>query len=326
MQLPQAYLAGATLRPRGTHRGGFVTSARWPLLPSTPMETMKAARIVRDVVVARGPDAREYLQTQLTQDVVSLGVGESVWSFLLQPKSEIVALLRVTRLGEDELALDTDRGWGDAVRQRIDGLLFRTKVSFESSTWNGYAVRGPGAAGLTAHSPIEARVRWGTIDGVDLVGPDVDMPDGAEPMDAEMYDSLRIWAGWPAMGGDIDEKATPAMTGLVDRTVSFTKGCYTGQEFVARVHYREAEPPRRLVQLGFHPSAAVAPGDEVSIDDEPVGWVTSVARCQPLGLGYVKRGVDIPGEARCGSRPVCFGVLPVSLGVDVAPTVTPHFT
>jgi folate-binding protein YgfZ len=290
------------------------------------MDTMKAARIARDVVVARGADAREYLQTQLTQDVVSLEVGQSAWSFLLEPKSEIVALLRVTRIEDDALVLDTDRGWGEAVRQRVDGFLFRTKVTFEASTWGGYAVRGPGALALTAHAPIEASVRWGPIDGVDLIGPDVEIPDGIEVVDEASYDSLRIWAGWPAMGSDIDAKATPAMTGLVERTVSFTKGCYTGQEFVARVHYREAAPPRRLVQLGFHPSAMVAAGDEIVLGGEPVGWVTSVAPCQPLGLGYVKRGVDIPGEATCSGRPLCFGESPASMNVDLARVRTPHFT
>ena len=287
---------------------------------------MKAARIDRDVVVARGADAREYLQTQLTQDVVSLDVGQSTWSFLLEPKSEIVALLRVTRIDDDALALDTDPGWGDAVQERIDGFLFRTQVTFDAATWGGFAVRGPGARNVTAHAPIEAPVRWGTIEGVDLIGPDVVLPDGIDIVDAASYDSLRIWAGWPVMGADIDAKATPAMTGLVERTVSFTKGCYTGQEFVARVHYREAAPSRRLVQLGFHPSAEVAPGDEILLGGESVGWVTSVAPCQPLGLGYVKRGVDVPGEAMCGSRPVCFGEPPASKDPDGAGVRTPHFT
>lgn len=290
------------------------------------METMKAAHIARDVVVARGADARAYLQTQLTQDVMALDVGESTWSFLLEPKSEIVALLRVTRLGDDALALDTDPGWGDAIRQRIDGFLFRTEVAFESSTWDGFAVRGPGAGDVTAQAPIEARVQWGTIGGVDIVGPHVEIPDGIEIMDAASYDSLRVWAGWPVMGTDIDAKATPAMTGLVERTVSFTKGCYTGQEFVARVHYRDAAPPRRMVQLGFHPSATVVPGDEIALEGESVGWVTSVAPCQPLGLGYVKRGVGIPGEATCAGRPVCFGVTPASMDPAVAAVTTPHFT
>jgi tRNA-modifying protein YgfZ len=267
------------------------------------METLKAAPIERDVVVAHGPDARDYLQTQLTQDVVELDVGEATWSFLLEPKSEIVALLRVTRSAEDTLLLDTEVGWGERIRERIDGFLFRTDVEFTSERWPGVAYRGPGARSVAAHSPIVAPVRWRDIEGLDVVGPGVEPIDGVEVVDEKSYGSLRVWAGWPIMGADIDETTTPAMTGLVDQTVSFTKGCYTGQEFVARVHYRRADPPRRLVQVRFHPCAQVTPGDDIVAGGTVVGTVTSVAQCQPFALGYVKRSVDLPAEVTCGNCP-----------------------
>jgi folate-binding protein YgfZ len=279
-------------------------------LPSTAMETLKAALIERDVVVARGHDARDYLQTQLTQDVVGLGVGECAWSFLLGPKSEIVALLRVTRTGDEEVTLDTEPGFGDAIRQQIDALLFRTDVTFSQDRWAGVAWRGEGSDAQQAEAPIVMRSPWPGVEGVDVIGPDVSLPEGADTITAEELDSLRIRLGWPCMA-DFDEKTTPAMTGLVGHTVSFTKGCYTGQEFVARVHYREASPSRRLVQVGFHPCSRPNPGDPIIVDGEEVGTLTTVSAHQPLALGYLKRSVEAPLEAVCEGTPICIGILPV---------------
>jgi tRNA-modifying protein YgfZ len=267
------------------------------------METLKAAPIERDVVIAHGSDARDYLQTQLTQDVVELAVGDSAWSFLLQPKGEIVALVRVTRIGEDRLALDTDAGWGDQVRDRIDGFLFRTDVGFSTEHWRGFAYRGPGALRVDADAPIVSQVRWGGTEGLDVVGPVVEAAKGVEVVDAGSYDTWRVWAGWPMMGADIAAGTTPAMTGLVDTTVSFTKGCYTGQELVARMHYRDAKPPKRLVKVQFHPCAAIAPGTDLTIDGKTVGVVTSIAPCQPVALAYLQRSIDVPSDVTVGGCP-----------------------
>ncbi|MFO7699230.1 MAG: hypothetical protein R6W79_01305, partial [Acidimicrobiia bacterium] len=93
--------------------------------------------------------------------------------------------------------------------------------------------------------------------------------------------------------------------------------CYTGQEFVARVHYRDAAPPRRLVQVRFHPCAAVGIGDDLVLDGETVGEVTSVASCQPLALGYLKRGVPTPADVTCAGCPATVDILPRA--IDTAP-------
>ena len=111
----------------------------------------------------------------------------------------------------------------------------------------------------------------------------------------------RINARWPKIGAEIDGVATPAMTGLVEQTVSFTKGCYTGQEFVARVHYRGAKPPRQLVQINFERDPSVGVASDITIDGDAVGIVTSVVPSAGLGLGYCKRSVVLPAEARVGS-------------------------
>jgi hypothetical protein len=227
----------------------------------------------RDIVIVSGSDAGEYLQTQLTQDVLSLGVGESRWSFLLRPKSEIIALLRVTRDGPDRFLLRVEPGWGDVVRQTIDEFLFRMDVSFEQTTEMAEGV-------------------------VDVVGPGAELRLESDALNAEDLERVRIASGWPRMGTEIDDSVTPAMTGLISETVAFDKGCYTGQEFVARVHYREVEPPKRLIRLAFTEDAAVLAGDSIAVEGDVVGNVTSAAR--GVALGYLKRGYDTPSVGMVG--------------------------
>lgn len=108
-------------------------------------------------------------------------------------------------------------------------------------------------------------------------------------------DKARIEAGIPSLASDIDDRTVPAETGWVPAAVSFTKGCYTGQELVARMDSRVAEPPRRLVRLA---GPGLASGVAISVDGADVGVVTSAA--DGIGLGYVKRGAPVAGEARAG--------------------------
>ena len=285
------------------------------------VENLTATAIERDILVARGADAQEHLNSQLTQDISGLSVGDSAWSFLCEPKSEIVALLRVTRSEPTVFVVDTEVGFGDRIRERIDGFLFRMDVSFESAVWPGVAWRGPGSEELESDAPVHMHSPWPGVEGLDEVGPDVEMPDEVDRLTDDELDALRIWLGWPSMA-DIDEGVTPAMTGIVNHTVSFTKGCYTGQEFIARVHYREANPPRRLVQVGFHPCAKPTPGTPIVLDGEDIGSLTTVSAYQPVALGYLKRSVDAPGEATCADTPVCLGVLPATLASSERPSTT----
>ena len=254
------------------------------------MSGLTATPIERDIVIVRGADAGGYLQTQLSQDVSGIADGGSMWSFLLTPKSDILALMRITRSSVDELILDMDPGWGDTVRQTIDEFLFRMDVEFEQSRWTGIAWRG-GIPDLV-DAPISAETPWEGIDGVDMIGPAVLMPDGAEVRSVSDLERVRIASGWPSMGMDIGPSITPVMTGLVPLTVGFEKGCYTGQEFVARVHYRGAEPPKRLIRLEFDDAAIVESGTPIVIGGDDVGYVTSASR--GVALGYLKRGNDTP--------------------------------
>ncbi len=109
----------------------------------------------------------------------------------------------------------------------------------------------------------------------------------------------RIEAGIPSMAQDFDDRTVPAETGWVGRSVSFTKGCYTGQELVARMDSRVADPPRRLVRLS---GPTVAVGAALAVDGVEVGAVTSADA--GIGLAYVKRGTSLEGEALVGGEPV----------------------
>ena len=94
----------------------------------------------------RGPDAISFLQGQLSQDVEQLAVGASAPSFLLQPTGKVDAWLRVTRTADDEVVLDVEPGFGEAVQARLRRFLLRTKAELEPARWSGVALRGPGAA------------------------------------------------------------------------------------------------------------------------------------------------------------------------------------
>ena len=264
--------------------------------------SLTATPILRDVVIISGTDAPEYLQSQLTQDVLSLPRGRSRWSFILTPKSEIELVTRVTRTS-DGFILDAAPGHGDRLRQRLDGPLFRMDVQFAQDTWPGIAWRGEGAETVEGDAPILAPMPWSTTAAVDEIGQDVQPPADVGALTPDELDALRIAANWPSEA-EIDGKTTPAMTGIVEHTVSFEKGCYTGQEFVARVHYRDVAPPRRLVRIAFEPGIDVADGAELVIGGDPVGTVTSVAVGEGVGLGYCKRSVLLPAEGVIGSAAV----------------------
>jgi folate-binding protein YgfZ len=260
-----------------------------------------AVRLARDVVRVGGPEALDYLQGQLSQDVVGLPIGASAWSFVLQPQGKVDAWFRVTRTGDDEVVLDVDPGWGDALAARLDRFKLRTRADVESLDWSCVAVRGPGAPGpdaLADAAPVVAVVDWPPLVGVDLLGPDVAVPDGLVEVDRSAHDALRIEAGLPAMGAEITEATIPAEVGVVPRSVSFTKGCYTGQELVARIDSRGGRTPRRLVRWrvdGAVPPAGATASDEAG---KEIGRLTSVAATAEgaVALGPLARGVEAPAR------------------------------
>ena len=216
-----------------------------------------------------GPDAEDYLQGQLSQDVAALAVGASADSLLLEPDGKLSALLRVTRTDGQGFVLDVDRGYGDAVLARLRRFLLRSKVELEPLAWRDLSLRGAGvdeaAAGLLTvlaeRGVLALPFEWNGWTGVDLLGPedvvlgpdDAALPAGVTACGADAVEACRIVSGVPAMGTELTNKTIAAEAGLVERTVNFTKGCYTGQELVARLDARGSNVARRLVGL-------VAPG------------------------------------------------------------------
>lgn len=193
----------------------------------------------RDVVEVAGPDAGSYLQSQLSQDLRSLQVGESTWSFVLQPTGKVEVLLRVWRTADETFVLDTDAGFGAAMVARLQRFKIRVKADIERLDVRCIAVRGAAGDGLVA---------WG--DGYDLLGEHAVPPVGIPEGDATQLLAARIDAVWPAMGSEIVPGETiPAETGITGVAVSFTKGCYPGQELVERMDSRAATAPRLLQRL-----------------------------------------------------------------------------
>jgi folate-binding protein YgfZ len=273
------------------------------------------ARLVgRDVVTVWGPEAVGYLQGQVSQDVADLAVGAAADSLLLTPDGKIVALVRVGRTGEDRLVVDCEAGHGQVVLARLARFKLRSKLQLALYAWSCVSLRGPhaaAAAGTLEPGPgisLVAPVSWNGWDGVDLLGEDPRVPDSVRRCGEDAWDACRIESGIPAMGAELDERTIAAEAGLVERTVSFTKGCYTGQELVARLDARGSRVARRLcglVIVSGEPSPAGAPAAASLLGAglvepggaKPVGTVTSAAWCPgvggPAALAYVHRSVGI---------------------------------
>ncbi|MEQ1873312.1 MAG: hypothetical protein ABL953_06255 [Ilumatobacteraceae bacterium] len=232
----------------------------------------------RDVVQVAGPDAATFLQSQLSQDIRPLAVGESAWSFLLQPTGKIDVLLRIWRDGEESYVLDTDEGYGSAMVARLNRFKIRVKAEVVELPWSCIALRGDGA------SSSDGLNSWGG--GRDVLAAAPSAPAAANPGTSDDLLAARIDAGWPAMGSEIVPGETiPGETGVVDVAVNFKKGCYPGQELVERMDSRGAAPPKSLQRVSV--AAGVGVGDAYMIDGASVGVVTSVHGTAALAM--VKR-------------------------------------
>ena len=282
--------------------------------------------VERDVVLVTGPEAEAYLQGQLSQDVLGMAAGTARDALLLEPDGKLCALVRVTRLGEARFAIDVEDGYGEAVAARLRRFRLRTKADLDLVRWPMVALRGTGVAapegapeGPPGEAPSEEGpwvlpVSWNGATGVDVLGPGAGdaLPAGARWCGTAAWESLRVGAGIPAMGRELDGRTIAAEADLVARTVSLTKGCYTGQELVARLDARGNRVARRL--RGLVAAARVAPGaapfeaGTILYDragGKPVGTCTSAAWCPGVGtaagLGYVHRSVDAPGAVAAGA-------------------------
>lgn len=259
----------------------------------------RGTRIERDVVRVWGPDAITFLQGQLSQDVDALAVGTSTWTFVLQPQGKVDAWARLTKVGADELLLDIDDGWGQALHDRLARFLIRTKAELEVLDRPAIAVRGAGAPrDELGDDVLRLAVAGPGVEGYDLLGAGATLPADVEKMGPEDLRAHAVEHGVPAMGRELTESTIPAEIGdwIVAESVSFTKGCFVGQELTARIDSRGGNVPRRLRALVLE--APVTEGTPVDADG-PAASVTTAAvspRHGPVALAFLGRAVE-PGSS-----------------------------
>lgn len=232
--------------------------------------------ITRDVITATGKDARTFLHSQLSNDIAGLKPGAVTHAFILDPSGKLNAFFRVRCTADDHFVLDVDAGCGAAAVARLNKFKIRVQCDFALSTEMVVAVRGLDAvssaasgtapdadsyaAVLALHGAVPA---WRSGDGaVDIFAAHPDAPTAGIAAirvgSDDEYHAERVRCEWPIFGIDITDASLPAETGLVDVAVSFTKGCYPGQELVERMDSRGSTAPRVLMRLPAAMSVARA--------------------------------------------------------------------
>jgi folate-binding protein YgfZ len=255
-------------------------------------EALRIARRQRDFVRVAGPDAEDYLQRMLSQDV-AMPIGDAREALLLTAKARVIAPMIVLRRSHDDFLLSAAEGLGERIAAELRRFRFAAKVDVEAEQHQALLVFGQRPEGVAYPVVDFGMPAWEALDAPE--------PDGAERLDAVDLELMRIRAGTPAPGREIDDRVLPAEAGLTERAVSFTKGCYPGQEPVARLHYRgHANRSLRVLALDGEPPVYDAP---LQLDGKEVGRVTS-AVADPdggvLALAYVRREVPPDAELRVG--------------------------
>jgi tRNA-modifying protein YgfZ len=236
----------------------------------------------RAFVAVTGPDAEDYLQRMLSNDVEALAPGESCQALLLTPKARVIAPMRVLRRGPEDFLLLTEPELGETLRDQLLRMRFAAKAEIALEEHTSTLVFG-GDEGIVND---------------DYGEPAVEVLDAAfEPtLGDDELEALRIRAGTPRFGREIDDRVLPAEAGLVERAVSLTKGCYPGQEPIARLHYRgHANRGLRVLAIeGDDPPAADA---DLAYEGKAVGRVTSAVRANGgiVALAYVR--AEVPPDA-----------------------------
>jgi folate-binding protein YgfZ len=257
-----------------------------------------ADRSARAFVGVRGRDAEKLLQSLVSNDVEAVPVGGSCLAFVLTPKGRPVADLRIWREATDAFVLEAEPELQDELQATVRRyrLAARAEIADDRERLAAIAVRGPLATGpglLVATGPFGHDV-LGAPDDVGGLWREL-VRTGVRPIGAEADEIARVEAGIPRFGAEIDASVLPAETGLVEQTVSFTKGCYVGQEPVARLHYR-GHPNRHLRHLLSLEGALPSVPAELALGDRVVGRLTSVVQppgdLPAVGLGYVRSEVE----------------------------------
>jgi len=279
-------------------------------------------RSERGKLLVAGGDAAEFLQGQLTNDVEALEPGDGCYAALLDRKANIQADMRVLRLAGGELWLDTEAATREAVRRHLEMYKIGrevevTDLSEQRAILSLLGPRGADVAGTAAlpeHTSEAVRIAGvdalavGTNSGIDLIADAADasrlrealLDAGAAEVSAEAAEILRIESGRPRFGAEMTGETMPAEAGIVERAVSFEKGCYIGQEPVARLHYK-GRPNRHL--RGLRLSAPAEAGAVLRLGEKEVGRLGGVAVSPahgPIALAIVRREAEPGAELAVG--------------------------
>jgi tRNA-modifying protein YgfZ len=290
----------------------------------------------RGVIAVTGPDGAEYLQGQLTNDVEALEVGEGQYAALLDRKGHMQTDLRVLRSGDGAIQVDMEPGTKDAALRHLTMYSIGRNVAVSDATEERALISliGPRAAEIAATAPLpefanEATtvagteaLAVGTRDGIDLFGAAADrdrllaalLEAGAVEVSPEAVEIVRVEAGVPRFGAEMDAATMPAEASIVEDAVSFTKGCYIGQETVARLHYK-GKPNRHL--RGLKLSASAAPGASLRFGEKEVGTLGGAVvspALGPIGLAIVRREAEPGAQLTVGEDGVTAEVVALPFG------------
>lgn len=285
----------------------------------------------RGVLRITGPDRLSWLHSLTTQSLERLPAGETAQTLVLSPNGHVEHHLTVTDDGA-ALWLHVEPGTAGPLLEFLQSMRFMLRVEPEDVT-AGYAVltlMGPQAGGVPAAAVAVMRDAF----AADVVVPrdrlaqvaDELIAAGTVPAGMAAYEALRIAAHRPRLGLDTDHRTIPHEVGWIETAVHLSKGCYRGQETVARVH-NLGHPPRRLVFLHLDGSEdrLPRPGDPVTMADTTVGFTGSAARhyeLGPIGLALIKRTVPVDAALRAGGLPAAQEVIvPPDAGANVKVTL-----
>jgi tRNA-modifying protein YgfZ len=269
--------------------------------------------------LVRGGEAGDFLQGQLSNDVEALQPGQGCYATVLSHKGKLRTDLRVLR-GDDWFWLDTE-----AIGHAVLEHMLRTKslgrdVQYEDVTETRalLSILGPAARERLDAAPLpeensfvtgEHGIYVATLLGVDVIA-ELGTALDVEAVSEEVAECLRIEAGRPRLGYDMDAETMPQEAGINERAVSFTKGCYVGQETVARLHYR-GKPNRHL--RGLKLSEPAERGTDILLGDKVVGRVASTCvspRLGPIALALVRREAEPGATVEVGGAPAGVVALP----------------
>ena len=257
-------------------------------------QALQGSSRLRAYVGVTGPEAASYLQRMVSNDVEALAPGEACQALLLTAKARLIAPLTVLRRGPDDFLLLTEPSLGDRVAKELLRFRFAAKCTVEAEEHSSTIVLGDSPPSGAVPTPDYGVPAYELLDAT---------APTADSIGSEELERLRLLACTPSWGRELDDRILPAEAGLEERTISFTKGCYPGQEPVARLHYR-GHPNRGLRVLELEGDDLPAYDAELTLDGKVVGRITSAVADEGrvLALAYVRREVADDAILHHGSR------------------------